>query len=56
MAAALMRSAGGPEIAVIEAMGWDTHANQGASSGTLAQRLAGYSTPPSFLPLAAQSF
>ena len=41
MAAALMRSAGGPEIAVIEAMGWDTHANQGASSGTLAQRLAG---------------
>jgi uncharacterized protein (DUF1501 family) len=41
MAAALMRSDGGPEIAVIEAMGWDTHANQGASSGTLAQRLAG---------------
>ena len=41
MAAALMRSAGGPEIAVIEAVGWDTHANQGASSGTLAQRLAG---------------
>ena len=41
MAAALMRSEGGPEIAVIEAGGWDTHANQGGAKGTLAQRLLG---------------
>jgi uncharacterized protein (DUF1501 family) len=41
MAAALMRSGGGPEVAVIEASGWDTHANQGGAKGTLAQRLAG---------------
>jgi uncharacterized protein (DUF1501 family) len=41
MAAALMRSEGGPEVAVIEASGWDTHANQGGARGALAQRLAG---------------
>jgi len=41
MAAELMRSDGGPEIAVIEASGWDTHANQGGAKGTLATRLAG---------------
>jgi uncharacterized protein (DUF1501 family) len=41
MAATLMRSDGGPEIAVIEATGWDTHANQGGPKGALAQRLAG---------------
>lgn len=41
MAATLMRSDGGPEVAVIEASGWDTHANQGAAKGALAQRLAG---------------
>jgi uncharacterized protein (DUF1501 family) len=41
MAATLMRSEGGPEVAVIEASGWDTHANQGGSKGILAQRLAG---------------
>jgi uncharacterized protein (DUF1501 family) len=29
----------GPRIAVLEAGGWDTHANQGAVAGTLAQRL-----------------
>jgi uncharacterized protein (DUF1501 family) len=40
MAAMLMSSEGGPEIAVIEASGWDTHANQGGAQGTLAQRLA----------------
>ena len=39
MAATLMRSDGGPEIAVIEATGWDTHANQGGAKGILAQRL-----------------
>jgi len=38
MAAALMRSEGGPEIAVIEAGGWDTHANQGGANGQLANR------------------
>jgi uncharacterized protein (DUF1501 family) len=41
MAATLMRGEGGPEVAVIEAGGWDTHANQGGAKGTLAQRLAG---------------
>ena len=41
MAAVLMRSEGGPEVAVMEAGGWDTHANQGAAQGTLAQRLLG---------------
>ena len=41
MAAELMRSDGGPEIAVIEASGWDTHANQGGAKGALAARLAG---------------
>jgi uncharacterized protein (DUF1501 family) len=41
MAAALMRSEGGPEVAVMEASGWDTHANQGGAKGALAQRLAG---------------
>lgn len=32
MASELMRSDGGPEIAVIEASGWYTHANQGRES------------------------
>jgi uncharacterized protein (DUF1501 family) len=41
MAAILMRSEGGPEVAVMEASGWDTHANQGGAKGALAQRLAG---------------
>jgi uncharacterized protein (DUF1501 family) len=41
MAAVLMRSEGGPQIAVFEATGWDTHANQGAARGVLAQRLGG---------------
>ncbi len=41
MASELMRSDGGPEIAVIEAGGWDTHANQGGAKGLLATRLAG---------------
>jgi len=41
MAATLMRSDGGPDVAVIEAAGWDTHANQGGAKGALAQRLAG---------------
>jgi uncharacterized protein (DUF1501 family) len=41
MAATVMRSLGGPEVAVIEASGWDTHANQGGAKGALAQRLSG---------------
>ena len=41
MAANLMRSDGGPEIAVIEASGWDTHANQGGANGILSTRLGG---------------
>ena len=30
---------GGPQIAVLEAGGWDTHANQGAGTGSLANML-----------------
>lgn len=41
MAAELMRSEGGPQIAVLDAGGWDTHANQGGAKGTLAARLTG---------------
>jgi len=41
LAGTLMHSEGGPEIAVIEASGWDTHANQGGVKGTLAQHLSG---------------
>ena len=40
-AARFLTAADGPRIAVIEASGWDTHANQGATTGTLANRLAG---------------
>lgn len=40
MAGALMKVEGGPQIAVLEATGWDTHANQGAATGNLAQRLS----------------
>ena len=39
--ARFLTAADGPRIAVLEAGGWDTHANQGASSGALARRLAG---------------
>jgi len=31
----------GPRLAVLEAGGWDTHANQGAATGSLANRLGG---------------
>jgi len=34
-----LAAADGPRIAVLESGGWDTHANQGAAAGTLAQRL-----------------
>ena len=40
-AARFLTADGGPRIAVIEAGGWDTHANQGAAQGQLANRLAG---------------
>ncbi|HEY4366407.1 MAG TPA: DUF1501 domain-containing protein [Steroidobacteraceae bacterium] len=36
-----LAAADGPRIAVIEANGWDTHANQGAENGQLANRLRG---------------
>jgi uncharacterized protein (DUF1501 family) len=38
----LIAAPDGPRIAVLEMGGWDTHVNQGAESGRLAQNLAGY--------------
>jgi uncharacterized protein (DUF1501 family) len=35
-----LRAPDGPRIAVLEAGGWDTHANQGAESGSLANKFA----------------
>ncbi len=40
-AARLLSADGGPAAAVLSFDGWDTHANQGASKGQLALRLAG---------------
>jgi len=40
-AARFLASPEGPRIAVLDAGGWDTHANQGAAQGPLAQRLQG---------------
>jgi uncharacterized protein (DUF1501 family) len=40
-AARFLASADGPRVAVLEAGGWDTHANQGAAQGALALRLRG---------------
>jgi uncharacterized protein (DUF1501 family) len=40
-AAKFLTAQNGPRIAVLEAGGWDTHANQGAASGALANRLEG---------------
>jgi uncharacterized protein (DUF1501 family) len=40
-AARFLASPDGPRIAVLDAGGWDTHANQGAAQGPLAQRLLG---------------
>ena len=39
--AARILASDGPRIAVLDAGGWDTHANQGAAQGPLAQRLRG---------------
>lgn len=40
-AARFMTAAGGPRIGALSFDGWDTHANEGAVSGTLYNRLAG---------------
>lgn len=40
-AARFLTAADGPQIAVLEAGGWDTHANQGSSTGSLANRFTG---------------
>jgi uncharacterized protein (DUF1501 family) len=40
-AARFLASPDGPRIAVLDAGGWDTHANQGGAQGVLAQRLRG---------------
>jgi len=37
----MLRQADGPRIAVMDATGWDTHANQGSATGQLATRLFG---------------
>lgn len=39
-AASFLTAPDGPRIAVVELGGWDTHANQGAATGQLANRLA----------------
>ena len=39
--ASFLTSPDGPRIAVLEAGGWDTHANQGTTGGALFNRLAG---------------
>ena len=43
-AARFLASPEGPRIAVLDAGGWDTHQNQGAAQGPLAQRLRGLDT------------
>jgi len=40
-AARFLTAKNGPRIAVLEANGWDTHANQGTTTGSLANRLEG---------------
>jgi uncharacterized protein (DUF1501 family) len=40
-AARFLTTDNGPTVAVLEAGGWDTHANQGAASGNLANRFRG---------------
>jgi uncharacterized protein (DUF1501 family) len=39
-AAGFLRHDEGPRVAVFDTLGWDTHANEGAAQGQLAQRLA----------------
>ncbi len=40
-AAKFLTAPDGPQIAVLESGGWDTHANQGSTSGSLANKLEG---------------
>jgi len=40
-AAGFLARQDGPQVAVLETTGWDTHANEGGAQGQLAQRLAG---------------
>ncbi len=40
-AARFLTAEDGPRIAVLQASGWDTHANQGTTTGSLANRLEG---------------
>ncbi|HYM26775.1 MAG TPA: DUF1501 domain-containing protein [Steroidobacteraceae bacterium] len=40
-AAAFLRQEDGPQVAVFDTSGWDTHANEGGAQGQLATRLAG---------------
>ena len=40
-AARFLTAPDGPNVAVLEAGGWDTHANQGAATGALANRFRG---------------
>ncbi|HYM43503.1 MAG TPA: DUF1501 domain-containing protein [Steroidobacteraceae bacterium] len=40
-AAGFLRREDGPQVAVFDTTGWDTHANEGAAEGQLAARLAG---------------
>jgi uncharacterized protein (DUF1501 family) len=39
--AGFLKSDAGPRVAVFDASGWDTHANEGGAEGQLAARLAG---------------
>jgi uncharacterized protein (DUF1501 family) len=43
-AASFLRREDGPQIAVFDTTGWDTHANEGAAQGQLAARLAALDT------------
>lgn len=43
-AAGFLRREDGPQIAVFDATGWDTHANEGAAQGQLAARLGALDT------------
>jgi uncharacterized protein (DUF1501 family) len=42
--ARFLKAEDGPRVAVLETSGWDTHANQGAANGVLANRLSGLDT------------
>lgn len=43
-AARFLSAGNGPQIAVLESGGWDTHANQGTAAGSLANRFTGLDT------------